>query len=48
MLHHSVVYAQDYTTELLTPTQLVFLQDLRELGLVYQRKVQYQPYHLSF
>ena len=32
-------YTQDYSTESFTPTQQVLLQDLRELGLVYQRKV---------
>ena len=30
---------QDYSTDSFTPAQSVFLQDLRELGLVYQRKV---------
>ena len=30
---------QDYTVENLTPTQLVMLEDLRDYGLVWQRKV---------
>lgn len=30
---------QDYSTEFLTETQQVMLEDLRDYGLVYQRKV---------
>lgn len=30
---------QDYSTENLSPTQLTMLEDLRDYGLVWQRKV---------
>jgi hypothetical protein len=36
-----VVVTQDYSTEGLSDGLLVFLQHLREFGLVYQRKVRY-------
>jgi len=36
-----VVVTQDYSTEGMSDGLLVFLQHLREFGLVYQRKVRY-------
>jgi transcription initiation factor TFIIH subunit 4 len=38
---HNVVVTQDYSTEGMSDGLLVFLQHLREFGLVYQRKVRY-------
>jgi len=40
-VHKVVVVTQDYSTEGMSDGLLVFLQHLREFGLVYQRKVRY-------
>jgi len=40
-LYKVVVVTQDYSTEGMSDGLLVFLQHLREFGLVYQRKVRY-------
>ena len=40
--HSHLECAQDYSVEYLSPTQTAMLEDLRDYGIIWQRKVKYK------